>query len=423
MRRVTAITFAITFAITAVAACASAGAPPGGPERHTPPNIVSISVDSGQTNVKMKSVEFKFDEVVSDRPAGVATGLDQIFLISPREGAASVSWHRTRVDVRPRRGFQPNTAYRITMLPGLVDLRNNVRKDTRTVLFSTGPTFPPYGIIGVVFDWAAERPAIGAYIEAISRPDTNIVYVTAADSLGQFDVGPLPAGQYTVRAIIDQNSNRILDRNEKWDSTSVTVTTSTPHVELDAIERDSTPPIFESVSTVDSVTLRASFDKAIDPGLPLRPALFTIQRADSSALGITSVQWAAAFDRATQARIADSLKRAALARTDTTHARPAPPPLIPRAESGRAAPPPPKPRAPAPEHAVIITLSPASRLVPGARYSITAHGFRNLVGNARDSRRIFTVPKPEPRDTVRKKAPPGTPRQPAPATPPAKPPR
>ena len=395
MRRLTAMAFA------AVGACASAGAPPGGPERHTPPEIVSVSVDSGQTNVSIKSVEFKFDEVVSDRPAGAGTALDQIFLISPRNGAAVVSWHRTRVDVRPRKGFRPNTAYRITMLPGLVDLRGNARKDTRTVLFSTGPTFPPFGVIGVVFDWSAERPAIGAYIEAISHPDTNIVYITASDSLGQFDVGPLPAGEYTVRAIIDQNSNRTLDRNEKWDSTTVTITTTTPHIELDAIERDSMPPIMDNVAIVDSVTLRVTFDKAIQPGLLFEPASFTIQRADSSRLEIRSVQGAAAFDRAAQARIADSLKRA-----DTTTVRPPPVPVVTPTlrtpGSPRPAPPPPKPRTPAPERAVIIALSPATPLVIGTRYSISAHGIKNLLGNARDSRRSFDRPKPAPPDSVKK---------------------
>ena len=145
-------------ALVLVGGCASAGAPPGGPERKTPPEIVSISPDSGQINVKIKSAEFRFDEVVSDRPSSSATGLDQLFLVSPRNGTAVVSWHRTRINVRPRNGFRPNTAYRITMLPGLVDLRGNVRKDTRTILFSTGATFPAYSILGRVFDWAAERP-------------------------------------------------------------------------------------------------------------------------------------------------------------------------------------------------------------------------------------------------------------------------
>jgi hypothetical protein len=232
-------------AVALLAGCASAGAPPGGPEDHAPPAIVTVTPDSGQTNANPKQVEFRFDEVVSDRPSG-ATALDQLFLVSPRRGneAPNVSWHRSRITIKPRRGFLPNTAYRVTMLPGISDLRGNVRKEGASVLFSTGASFPALSILGRVFDWAAQRPVSGAYVEAVSSADTNVVYLAATDTSGQFDVGPLPAGQYLVRALIDQNSNRTLDRNEKWDTTTKTITDTRPVIELDAIERDSTPAAF-----------------------------------------------------------------------------------------------------------------------------------------------------------------------------------
>ena len=294
-------------------ACASAGTPPGGPEDHTPPQIVSITPDSGETNVKLKHVEFKFDEVVSDRPVGAAQ-LDQIFLISPRNGQPDVSWHRTRIDVRPKNGFRANTAYRVTMLPGIVDLRSNVRKVATSIVFSTGSGFPPMSILGRVFDWAAQRPANGAYIEATLRTDTTVVYLGATDSLGEFDVGPLPPGIYTVRALIDANNNRMLDRNEKWDTATVAVRDIRPHFDMLAIERDTTPAALESITALDSVSLRVTFDKPLDPRIPLQPALVRLQHADSSAIEVARVQWQSEWDRQKlardSARKADSLKAA-----------------------------------------------------------------------------------------------------------------
>ncbi|MEP6495822.1 MAG: Ig-like domain-containing protein [bacterium] len=388
-------------ALMLLCGCASAGAPPGGAERHTPPEIVSISVDSGQTNVKDKAVEFRFDEVVSDRPATGGTGLDQIFLISPRVGSPEVSWHRSRVTVRPRKGFRPNTAYRITILPGLVDLRGNARKDMQTLLFSTGASFPQFSILGRVFDWAAQRPAAGAYMEAVSHPDTSIVYVTATDSVGQYDLGPLPAGTYLLRALIDQNSNRVLDRNEKWDTLTVPVISFTPTIELDAIERDTTPAFFEGVLPLDSLTLRLTFDKPLDPLIQLQPSLFRIQRADSSELVITRVQWQGAYDQARQAQIADSLAKA-----DTTHkVAAAPPSAVPTPGGQRPAPPPPKPKSPPPDRGVVLTLAPASAMRPTLHYNVSAHGLRNLLGKSRDLSRGFTVAKPEPKDTTTKRPP------------------
>lgn len=401
-----------------VAGCASAGAPPGGQERHTPPDIIAVTPDSGAVNVKVKDVEFRFDEVVSDRPSGTATNLDQLFLVSPRNGPPNVSWHRSRITVRPKNGFRANTAYRITMLPGLIDLRGNVLKQAYTVIFSTGATFPDLGITGVVFDWASQRPANGAYIEAAAHPDTSIVYVTATDSSGHFDLGPLPSGNYTVRALMDVNSNRVLDRNEKWDTLFVPVPPDhRPVIELDAIERDSLPPVFENVSLTDSVTLRLTFNEPLNPAIPLQPALIRIQRADSSELEVTKVQWESAFQQARRALATDSARRADSTRraADTTRAAPAPVPpagAVQPPAGARQPPPQPKPKSPPPERSIVVSVSPTTPLLPTKTYVVSARGLRNLVGHSRDITRTFTAPKPAPPDTTKKKPPADSTRRP-----------
>jgi len=390
----------LPLAAAAVAACASAGPPPGGPEDHSPPQIVSSRPDSGQLNAKVKEVQFQFDEVVSDRPTGAAS-LDRMFLISPRNGEPRVSWHRSRISVRPERGFRDSTAYRITMLPGIADLRGNVRKDGATLVFSTGPTFPTLGIVGTVFDWAGQAIAKGAYVEAVAKRDTTVVYLTASDSSGQFDLGPLPAGNYTVRALIDQNSNRVFDRNEKWDSASVSVAATRPSVELDLIERDSVPPAFANVTVDDSVTITIAFDKPLDPTIPLQPALVALKRADSSDVTVTRVEWAMAHARARAA--ADSARRA-----DSLRAAGNPPPAAapPPTPAGVRAPPPPrKPKSPAPERAIVATVSPSTPMLPGQTIRVTTRALRNLLGKSSELTRTVTVPRPAPRDTSQKARP------------------
>lgn len=412
MRRLT------TLALVAAAACASAGPPPGGPEDHEPPRIIAVNPDSGQVNAKVRSVEFRFDEVVSDRPASSGATVSQLFLISPRNGTPRASWRRSRITVRPERGFRDNTTYKITLLPGLADLRGNRRNEPAVVVFSTGPSFPPFSIPGIVFDWAAERPAPNAYVEAVLRSDTSVVYLGMTDSTGRFDIGPLNNGAYIVRAVIDQNNNRAIDRNEKWDSTLVTITNARQPVELDAIERDTVPPLLETVTVVDSVTLRVMFDKALDPLLPLQPALVSIKRSDSTTLDVSGIQWASAYDRARRAadsthradsiRVADSA-RAAAGQPGANRPAAQPTPPIPVPGGARPAPPPPKPRAPAPDRGIVVTLAPGNRFVAGTEYRVTTRAIRNLLGRSHEATRVFTAPRPQvrpPTDTVRR-GPPG----------------
>jgi len=435
VRRLIAVAAAWCAVAWFAAACASAGQPPGGPEDHDPPAVVSIRPESGSLNVRPKEINFQFNEVVAQQALGAAD-LSRLFLISPREGEPDVSWHRSRITVKLRKPFRANMAYVVMMFPGLADLRGNVRKEGASIIFSTGPTIPRLGITGTVFDWAAQRVAPNAFVEALLRTDTTLKFVDVADSAGRFEIGPLDSGSYIVRALIDQNSNHQIDRNEKWDTVPTRVLDVRTAVELDAIERDSVPALIANVVAEDSVTIHVIFDKYLDPGMPLQPALVDLRAADSSRLQVDKVQWASVFEAARRAadstRKADSLRQVdSLARARDTTRRAAPPPApnpvrpaLPVGVPGaRPAPPPAKPKSPAPDKAVVVTLSPTNPLAPGKSYRITTRGFRNLLGHSTEQSRTFQAPLPKPpptpKDTARARAD-SIRRPPAPVKPPAR---
>lgn len=437
MRRLTRLL--AVFASAAVVACANrALQPPGGPVNDkTPPRVEAITPESGSVSQRPGAVEFRFSKVISDAPS--KGQLDQYFLISPWDGVPRINWHRTRIDVRPRHSFRKNTAYTITLLPGLADVRGNAMTQTVTTVFSTGTTFPKFGIVGTIFDWAAEKPASGALVEAISRPDST-VYITVSDSMGQFSVGPFEAGRYTLIGFLDRNGNRGLDPGEAWDSTGMVISTSRPVVELLAINKDTIAPRIASVVKQDSTTLRVTFDRALDPGLQLTPAMFRVQQADSTPIAIASVTGARAAVVADSLARVDSLRRDSIARRDSLARRDTtrrdttrrdttvrrdtsaaaraglPPSIVPipltspgptqPKPTSPAAPPAPRPSRPAPDMSVLLKLAPPAFLVPGATYRVTAAGIRNLLGRSGGSNRTFTVPKPPPpppRDTTKAK--------------------
>lgn len=357
------------------------GSPPGGPLRTEPPVIERVTPDSGAVNVRAEDVVFEFDAVVSDRPSGQSASLEQLFQISPSDGSVRVKWGRDRIAVRPRRGFQPNTAYSVTLLPGIADLRGNVMQDGRTLIFSTGPTIPPFAVFGRVFDWINERPARGARIEVLRRPD-SVLFVGIADSTGQFSVGPLVEGNYTVRAILDANNNRALDPTESWDSLAVVVRGSSPFVELLGAPRDTIAPRLLVVSAQDSATILASFDRPLSPAVPLTASLFRVVAADSTPLRVARVLTRAQRDAAPGAARPDTAARAdTVARPDTT--------AQPRTLVAR-------PSQPAPPRDVVIRLDSLSRLEPGGTYRVTAVNAVGLLGAARTTDRVFTVPRARP---------------------------
>ncbi|MDQ3950550.1 MAG: Ig-like domain-containing protein [Gemmatimonadota bacterium] len=385
-------------AVAAVAgvaiACASMAAPPGGPEDHAPAEIVLVVPESGTLNFNKRVVEFRFNEVISDRGTGPAD-LGQLVLISPRDGAPRVAYRRDAIGVRPRSGWRPNTTYSVTLLPGVTDLRGNRSTEARTTVFSTGGAIAPFALRGRVFDWMAERPAPRARVEAISRD--SVVYVTIADSTGGFTAGPLPAGEYTLKAFIDQNNNRALDRGEAWDSVPARTSRAGVEtaIELLAVPRDTIPPRIIGVSPTDSVTLSVDFDRPLDTRQTITPALFAVARADSTPIPVREAVSRRDFERREEARRA----REDSARADTARAA-RPMPDQPQLVRGPEAPA--RPSVPPPVQQVVLRLG--APLIPGASYRVTASGVRNLLGRPGTSSRVVQVPRPAPapRDTTRR---------------------
>jgi Big-like domain-containing protein len=385
--------------VTAVAllglACASPGMPPGGPPDVAAPQIVKIIPDSGTVGVAPKEVIFRFDEVVSERPPA-ATTLDDLFLISPRDGTPNVSWHRSAITVRPRRGWRPNTPYTVIMLPGIADIRGNVRNTGATTFFSTGKTIPRTRISGHVFDWVAGSPAKGALVESFVPPDSLHPYIALVDSSGSFAIEHLPPARYTVRAFADLNKNFAIDPGEQWDSLSVSLT-DTARTTLLMFAHDTLPPRIREVTAIDSVTLRVGFDRPIDPSQTLSAANFAVSGPDSVRVPIASA--------------GPPVK-------DTSPAPATPAPSAPQAAPQRA---PPrrdtvtvvKPVMPRPSPIAEAVIKLQRPLAPKTTYRVRAIGIRGLLGHTGDSERPYTTPAPPPPPTAK---PPVTP----PVTPPVK---
>lgn len=446
----------IVFAV----ACAQPGAPPGGPPDAELPVLLKVLPESNAVNVRTPAVVMQFDEVISERSAGAGVraagsgtnSLNSVLVLSPSDGRDEVVWRRTVLELRPRRGFRPNTTYRVTLNPGLADLRGNQTTEAFDFVFSTGPTAASGEVRGVLFDWTTGKPALNARVDLYRDADSTFRWSARTDSTGRFRVRDLDAGSYELRAWVDANNDRRISFREISDSTRVTLT-DTVSLELYAYVRDTLPSRIENVELVDSTGIRVRFDRGIVYDWDGVGA--TLLAADSSEIPLAGPMVASAqFDSLAKLRraaadsaakvAADSAARVAAdsAGADTTTAdtlvirvpraetdsTPAERSAADRAAADSAAadsvaadtlPPAPVFGRKVPEVSWTVPLN--APLAPGA-YRIRIRGARGLNGREVDTDREFRVreaPPPAPADTT---TPPSTEPTTPPTTPPATPP-
>jgi hypothetical protein len=388
---------ALVLAVALAAACAQQSFPPGGPPRHTPPVLDSVSPESGTVNFRGKSVIFKFDEVVSERPAGTAQNLSGLILISPRDGEPRVGWHRDRIDVRGQRPWKPITAYTVTLRPGLADLHGNVLRRPVVIVFSTGSFIPATLIHGAVFDYATGNPVPNALVQVFVPPDST-QYITLADSSGRYQLGTMRAGPVTIRGVADLNTNRDLDPREPFDTVTINLT-DTVSVDIYAFVHDSIGPRITGVEIRDSLAIKVTFDKPVLVSQTLDTTNFLLRTtADSMVVPIRVVRPWRDYDK----ERTDSLLRAdsITGKRDTAAIRKRKQDSVAAALKDTVPHVPP----PVPKRALANTeflIAPAAALVPGTWYRVDARNVKNLLGDTASSFRTVQFPKPLAKDTTK----------------------
>jgi len=208
-----------------VTACAAAQEPPGGPPDFTPPVLRGVSPESLAVVPGFRDpVAFTFDEVITERQPN---DLAKLVLVSPRHDEIRVTWKRTRLEVRPKDGWRPDAVYRVMLLPGITDLRNNRLPGRPEVVFSTGPVIPDTRIDADVIDWpAGGSPPRAA--RGVPAPDHRRLrgLCRAARLERVHHAHRLPPGDYLVFGVVDENSNSRRDRREAFDTLRVRSTAS-----------------------------------------------------------------------------------------------------------------------------------------------------------------------------------------------------
>jgi Bacterial Ig-like domain len=388
--------------------------PPGGPPDRSPPRLVAVHPDSMARLPGFKGqVEFRFDEVISEGGTpntGQGTGdLEKLIILSPSTRVPEVSWKRNRITVKPSEGWRPNRVYRVQLLPGVTDLRRNRSNEGTVLTFTTDAPAPSTTITGTVVDWSTSRPAAGALVEALLFPD-SLPYRGLADSSGRFSLGPLPAAEYLVRGVIDQNRNLRPDPREAFDSVRIRKG-ATNAGELWAFEHDTTPARIKTITVADSTSATVEFTQMLHPLQRLQPSSATLRiLPDSSPVKVVSIL-PKPVDDSLNAKPAG--READTTRADTTKADTTKADTTRGAEARPGAPAIPGRRPIAGQPAALRTKPPLfDRLVlrvaqpwkPGGHYVLEIRGVRNVSGVTGTATGALTVPTQAAADSMKQKA-------------------
>jgi len=247
-----------------VTACAVIEDPPGGPPDFTPPVVTAVIPDSGSVDPGLdKPLRIEFDEVISEQSGG---GLDKLIRFSPRTSELGVSWKRRAIEIEPKDGWRNDAVYRVVLLPGIADLRNNRMEEGRTIVFTTGGEIPQTALTGTALDWEDGKVGRQALVQATLLPD-SLVYSAVADSTGEFALTEIPRGEYWLTVSVDANSNGIREPREPFDSVTVTLDSAETGVYW-MVARDTLGPQVRDVSEKDSLTLELTFSQKLRPGVP-----------------------------------------------------------------------------------------------------------------------------------------------------------
>ena len=274
-----------------IAACATQVAPTGGPEDKLPPRVAGVSPAPKTANHPNELyVKLEFDEWIN---ASIPRGA--ITISPPIEKKLRYEVHGKTLEVYSRAELDTGTTYTVTFAGGIKDLRGNALAKPFQIVFSTGATIDSLTLNGrvMVSDSLVRKksyPSVGLYLMGPERESKRYLekyrdtvtrvldslpmltkeeplYLTAADSIGNFSFTGLKAGRYRVVAFVDGNGNHKIEPSSElagvWISDLALSETTQDTLWIPLADMDTSHVELESVSQPFANVLEAKFSRHV----------------------------------------------------------------------------------------------------------------------------------------------------------------
>jgi hypothetical protein len=199
------------YIIILLVSCAKQSTPMGGPKDEDPPKLLSISPENESLNIKPKTIELEFDEYIK-----VENPNKQI-IITPRikKEEMEVTAVKNKVILKLNQELEDSTTYVFNFQKTIKDITENNVPDNLKLVFSTGPTIDSLtfsGNVSYIFpqkekimkDVLVGLYTIGDTTDILTAPP---YYIGQADSVGNFKITNIKAGEFLAYAWHDSNNS------------------------------------------------------------------------------------------------------------------------------------------------------------------------------------------------------------------------
>lgn len=234
-----------------MASCANPGSgPDGGPFDETPPRVVAMSPQLGETDVeKLKKVTLVFSENIK-----IENAAEKVTVSPPQEEIPDIRTFGKRITVELLDSLRPNTTYTIDFSDAITDATEGNPLGNFTYYFTTGEEIDTLEVAGTVLSADMLAPQKGLLVGLHAETEDSVfrtkplLRVARTNEQGKFSIKGVAAGSYRIYALKDIDGDFRWSRGEMLAFTDELVTpTCFQDVKRDTVWRDSV--------TVDSVRI------------------------------------------------------------------------------------------------------------------------------------------------------------------------
>ena len=198
-----------------MATCANVKRPTGGPDDETAPGVENEFPPNFSTNFSSRTISITFNEWVELNDI-----YNQLIISPPLDERPDIRLKKRTLVVEFNEDLLPNTTYSLSFGEGVRDYRaSNPASDLRYV-FSTGAQLDSLMVAGKVEDAYTNQGLEGVKVMLYDQLEDSIpvlekpLYFGISDAGGNYTIPYLKEGQYRVVALIDENSNYLVDEEE-----------------------------------------------------------------------------------------------------------------------------------------------------------------------------------------------------------------